>query len=120
MESLVGDLEEKNEPPRPSDIEQLKEDEWSIQGCAPLDDVAEELDAVLPTDTYDTFGGYICGMIDRVPNDGERFRCESEELVIDVMEVENHTIGATVVKRKEKAPDEDENAKPKRKALEAE
>ena len=82
---------------RPSDIEQLKEDEWSIQGCAPLDDVAEELDAVLPTDTYDTFGGYICGMIDRVPNDGERFRCESEELVIDVMEVENHTIGATVV-----------------------
>lgn len=120
MESLVGDLEEKNEPPRPSDIEQLKEDEWSIQGCAPLDDVAEELDAVLPTDTYDTFGGYICGMIDRVPNDGERFRCESEELVIDVMEVENHTIGATVVKRKEKAPDEDENTKPKRKALEAE
>ena len=82
--------------------------------------VAEELDAVLPTDTYDTFGGYICGMIDRVPNDGERFRCESEELVIDVMEVENHTIGATVVKRKEKAPDEEENTKPKRKALEAE
>lgn len=120
MESLVGDLEEKNEPPRPSDIEQLKEDEWSVQGCASLDDVAEELDAVLPTDTYDTFGGYICGMIDRVPNDGERFRCESEELVIDVMEVENHTIGATVVKRKEKAPDEDENTKPKRKALEAE
>ena len=36
------------------------------------------------------------------------------------MEVENHTIGATVVKRKEKAPDEDENTKPKRKALEAE
>ena len=120
MESLVGDLEEKNEPPRPPDIEQLKEDEWSIQGCAPLDDVAEELDTVLPTDIYDTFGGYICGMIDRVPNDGERFRCESEELVIDVMEVENHTIGATVVKRKEKAPDEDENTKPKRKALEAE
>lgn len=120
MESLVGDLEEKNEPPRPSDIEQLKEDEWSIQGCAPLDDVAEELDTTLPTDIYDTFGGYICGMIDRVPNDGESFKCESEELIIEVREVENHTIGATVVKRKEKVPEEEQNIKSKRKTPEEE
>ncbi len=120
MESLVGELDEMNAPPKPSDIEQLKEDEWSIQGCAPLDDVAEALDVQLPVDIYDTFSGYICGMIDRVPNDGERFKCESEELIIEVREVENHTIGQTVVKRKAKEPAEEENIRPKRKALEQE
>ena len=120
MESLVGDLEDKNEPPRPSEIEQLSQDEWCIQGCAPLDDVAEALDISLPTDTYDTFSGYICGMLDRVPNDGERFKCESEELIIEVREVESHTVGAAIVKRKEKVPLEEENAKPKRRALEQE
>ena len=64
VESLVGELEEKEEPIKPKDIEKVSEGIWKIQGFADLDDVSEELGVKLPTDTYDTFSGFVCSVID--------------------------------------------------------
>ena len=89
-----------NEPPvtTTSVREQLgKEKEWKIQGCAPLDDVAEALGVRLPTDTYDTFNGFICSIIGRVPKNGERFECEFSGVRVKVHSVENHRIGNTTL-----------------------
>lgn len=97
MESLVGELNEKEEPWRPEDIVQTGEREWSIQGCALLDDVADALRISLPVETYDTFSGFVCGVIGRVPNDGEHFTCDTGEMTIEVQQVENHMIGAAAV-----------------------
>lgn len=103
MESLVGDLSDPEEPWKPEDIEVIGEKEWRIQGVTLLDDVSDALKLNFPVDTYDTFGGFICGLIDRIPDDGETFSCETEELVIQVHNVKNHMIGETTVKLKEKA-----------------
>ena len=97
VESLVGELEEKEEPIKPKDIEKVSEGIWKIQGFADLDDVSEELGVKLPTDTYDTFSGFVCSVIDRVPNDGESFVCEGDGLKIKVYDVQNHIVGATLV-----------------------
>lgn len=97
MESLVGELEEKEEPIKPKDIEEVSEGIWKIQGFAELDDVSKELGVALPTDTYDTFSGFVCSVIDRVPNDGESFVCEGAGLKIKVYDVQNHIVGATLV-----------------------
>lgn len=97
MESLVGELNEKEEPWRPEDIVQTGEREWNIQGCALLDDVADALRISLPVETYDTFSGFVCGVIGRVPNDGEHFTCDTGEMTIEVQQVENHMIGAAAV-----------------------
>lgn len=102
MESLVGELNDPEEPWKPEDIEVIGENEWRIQGVALLDDVSDILKLQLPVETYDTFGGFVCGMIDRIPDDGETFSCETEELVIQVHNVKNHMIGETTVKLKEK------------------
>lgn len=102
MESLVGELNEPEEPWGPEDIERAGEGKWKIQGCALLDDVADALKIQLPVDVYDTFSGFVCGVIGRVPVDGENFVCEAEGLVIEVHEVQKHIIGACTVTLKEK------------------
>ena len=100
MESLVGRLDEKDEPENSEEIRAIGEDRWNIQGSALLDDVAEQLDLELPVDEYDTFSGYLCSIIGRVPKDGETFQCETPDLMVDVHQVENHVIGATTVQKK--------------------
>lgn len=92
----------KDEPNEADEIEEVGEDQWNIQGSALLDDVAEQLELDLPIDEYDTFSGYICSIIGRVPKDGESFQCETPDLLVDVHQVENHVIVSTTVQKKPK------------------
>ena len=84
LEALVGELNEEEDPVKVEDIRKLNDDTWKIQGCAALEDVAEELDIELPVDEYDTFSGYICGVIGRVPDDDERFQCKNDLLDMEI------------------------------------
>lgn len=102
LEALVGELNEEEDPVKVEDIRKLNDDTWKIQGCAALEDVAEELNIELPVDEYDTFSGYICGLIGRVPDDDERFQCKNELLDMEIHYVKNHIIGDVTVKVKQK------------------
>ena len=108
MESLVGDLYEPDEEEEPEDIVKIADSQWRIQGGADVEDVSEELKVDLPAQDYDTFGGYICGVIDRIPENGETFVCSTDDLEIRVLAVENHRIKEAVVWKKEKAEEEPE------------
>lgn len=102
LEALVGELNEEEDPVKVEDIRKLNDDTWKIQGCAALEDVAEELNIELPVDEYDTFSGYICGVIGRVPDDDERFQCKNDLLDMEIHYVKNHIIGDVTVKVKQK------------------
>ena len=102
IEALVGDLDDEEEAGRPEDIRRLGENCWKIQGGASLDQVEEAVGVKLPTDVFDTFSGYIWGLAGRVPDDGERFVWETDELEIRILGVENHVIKEAVVRKKEK------------------
>lgn len=97
MEALVGDLYEPEDTSTPDDIKQLTDTQWQIQGFASLDLVQKTLHVPLPVEIFDTYSGFICGIIGRVPNDGECFECTSHGLCIMVHTVENHRIGDTTV-----------------------
>lgn len=108
IETLVGDLEEKGEPPKPVDILQISEDTWRILGCADLEEVEEAVGAHLPTDTFDTFNGYLCSVIGRVPDDGEAFTCEADGLHMDVQNVSGHMVEEVIVVKIPEEPKEEE------------
>lgn len=97
VEALVGDLDEKEECFKPADIEQISETTWRIQGCADLEEVSEVLERTFPTDIYDTFNGYVCDRLGRVPANGESLEWEGDGLHIAVKDVKNHIIGECVV-----------------------
>lgn len=97
LETLVGDLYEEDEIPCGEQIEQVQEKVWRIQGSAPLADVEEVLDISLPTDIYETFSGFLCSVIGRVPGEGESFECEFDGFQVKVHSVKNHRIAGTTV-----------------------
>lgn len=112
MEALVGDLWEEEETPKPEAIRQVDEDKWLIWGWADIDDVSEALRIPLPADHCDTFGGFICGVLDEIPEDGAEPLVETEELRIKVHSVQGHRIGCTTVEKRSKGvrPAPSENA----------
>ncbi|MFR5876288.1 MAG: hemolysin family protein [Eubacterium sp.] len=97
IETLVGDMYEPDEEVRPSDIQKQSDNSWIIFGCADLDDVSKALGITLPVDTYDTFNGYVCSVLERVPKDNETFECETQQLKIEVHSVSNHIIEEATV-----------------------
>lgn len=99
IEALVGDINDIEDEERPEDIEQLEENSWRIQGYANLEDVEKTIGVSLPTDTYDTYSGFICGIIGHVPEERTAFECEYENLKIQIINVENHVITETVTKK---------------------
>lgn len=97
VETLVGDIDDRTDLPKPDDIEKIGEHIWRVQGGAILDDVAEAMDLELPVEKYDTFSGFVCGVLKRVPEDGEQFRCQWRNLEIAVSQVRNHTVSEGIV-----------------------
>ena len=108
MEALVGELYETEEAPMPLAVEKIGENTWKVRGYADLEDVSDALEVELPTDTYDTFSGFICGLIGKVPRNGEQFSCEYESLEIQVHTVENHRVMETTVTKRDVAEEEEE------------
>ncbi len=108
LEQLVGDLTDNNDEAEPEEPDIVKldtpEDEdcegiWVIRGVAPLDEVAEELNVELPTEKYDTMGGYVFSNYGIVPEDGTEFDIELEPLHVRVTEIKDHRIMKMIVRR---------------------
>ena len=108
MEELVGDMDDEDTV-REVEIRQLSDDRWEIRGSADLEEVAEKLDVQLPTDEHETFNGLVCGIVGRVPDEGEQFSCEGYGLKIDVKNVTGHRVETAVVEKTRK-PVEEEGA----------
>lgn len=102
MQALVGEIYDMEEGTILTDIQMLTEDSWRIRGCADIAEVSEALGIDLTDeDMYDTFNGYVCSVIQRVPNDDESFTCETDGLIISVRSVKNHMIQTAIVTKKE-------------------
>lgn len=97
IEQLVGDLNEEEDGERVEDIVQLTENSWKIQGLTTLDDVQEALGVPLPVDEYDTFSGYIFGLLGQIPTDNSQFALDAGPLHITVESVKEHRVGEALV-----------------------
>lgn len=99
FEVIFGDFDDDDSIEKHSDIEQIDEKTWSIEGIADLEDVAEILEVSMPTDTYDTFSGFVCGIIGSIPEEGETFKMEWQNFEIEVLNAKNHIIQSTIVRK---------------------
>ncbi|MBC8535658.1 hemolysin family protein [Feifania hominis] len=94
---LVGDFEEDSPDEQVPEIEQIDSQTYKILGSTPLEDVCDKLDVELPLDEYETFGGYVFGVLGTVPDDGAQFELEADGLAIKVIEVRDHLVERAVV-----------------------
>lgn len=108
LEQIVGDLENDDVEEEP-EIVQLSDDSWQMQGLVSLDDVERTLKVKLPVDEYETLSGYIFGLYCDIPKDGAKFSIETDDLKIDVTDVQLHTVKSCIVTlKKHKNPENEE------------
>lgn len=98
LEELVGDLEDDASiPEAPPLIERLDSQTWKIQGAAPLKLVSKQLGMMLPVEDYDTFAGFVFGLLGFIPNDGSTPELDAYGLTIKVTEIKDHQLEKAVV-----------------------
>ncbi|GFI60859.1 hypothetical protein IMSAG049_00008 [Clostridiales bacterium] len=97
LEQIVGDLDEEPMPEEEAEIEKIDSNTWKILGGADLEEVADMLKIDMPTEDYDTFGGYIFGNYGTIPDDGTSFEINLPPLHIKVTEIKDHRIKKALV-----------------------
>ncbi len=109
LEAIVGDMDEKGEPQEYS-IKKLGDEEWELCGVVPFDKAEKALGITVAVDKeeYETFGGYVCSLLETLPDDNAQFERETAQLNIRVLKVEQHCITKMRVRVKPVEKTEDE------------
>jgi len=92
MEEIVGNIFDEYDGEETSEFEVIDENTQMVDGIVSLLDVARKFNKALPTDDYDTLGGFIMGHLGIVPEDNERPEFEFNGLLFKVEEVEEKRI----------------------------
>ncbi len=97
VQQLVGDFDNENPADSEEEIERIDSKTWKIKGSAPIDDVVKQLGVNIPEDDYDTFGGFVFDAYGSVPDDGENFEIDAEDLHIRTLEIKDHRLIKAIV-----------------------
>ncbi len=103
LEAIVGDMDEKNEKAEYT-VEKKSERVWEINGLAPFDKVERALGitvALEEKEDYETFNGYVCSLLDTLPEDDTQCEVATPQMDIRVLKVEKHCITKIVLTLKE-------------------
>jgi putative hemolysin len=86
IEEIVGNIFDEYDE---DEVYFEKQDEhtYIVNGIIDLDLVEEYFDVKLPVDEYETLSGFIIGQLGRIPEEGEKFEIEFNDLIFKIEEV---------------------------------
>lgn len=98
LEQIVGDLDDDVPTEKPKLlIERVDSHTWKIYGSTSLKFVSETLGISLPEDEYETFSGFVFGILGYIPEDGSTPEVEGHGLNIKVLEIKEHQLEKAIV-----------------------
>lgn len=71
LEEIVGEIHDEYDYNEEEDIFAINNREYLVQGSMNLEDLCESLNIDLQSKDYDSIGGYVIGLLDHVPQEGE-------------------------------------------------
>lgn len=71
IEEIVGEIRDEYDADELNDIKKISEREYSIDASIHLDDLNDALGLELQSEDYDSLGGLLIGILDRLPEEGE-------------------------------------------------
>ena len=72
VEEIVGDIRDEYDDEEDDEIEDVGPGEYIVDGSAKLDDLNERIPGLeLESKEYDSIGGIIIGLLDRLPEEGD-------------------------------------------------
>jgi putative hemolysin len=91
MEEIVGNIsDEYDEDVR--EIESIDANTYMVSGLAGINDINEELQLKLPTENFDTVGGFVLDLLGTIPAEGEDHVAEYNKIVFKVEKVSEKRI----------------------------
>jgi putative hemolysin len=101
LEEIIGEIRDEYDQAEELLYQQIASHEFIFQGRVVLDSFNEVMDAHLDKETADTLGGFISHQLGRVPAGGDRV--ETEEVILEVEQVNGRRIRRVRAWRKEPA-----------------
>ncbi|MDR2658367.1 MAG: hemolysin family protein [Spirochaetaceae bacterium] len=98
LEEIIGDIQDEFDHER-EEIIRLNNNSWLCDARFNLKDLAETLDAELPSDDFDTLGGFVFDMFGRIPVRYEKISHKNLDFI--VQEIEGRKINTIKIIRRE-------------------
>lgn len=91
LEEIVGEIRDEYDDDEKDLIQQTGEREYLVEGSVKLDDINDALSLHLESEDYDSIGGLIIGLLDRLPEAGEHVKTE-DEIILEVVSTSKNRI----------------------------
>ncbi len=83
LEEIVGEIRDEYDEDEKDLIEKISDNEYVIAGMTKLDDFNELAGTHLQSDEYDSVGGFIIELLDRLPECGDKVTLPGLEMTVD-------------------------------------
>jgi putative hemolysin len=71
LEEIVGEIRDEHDEDEVEPIHVISDNEAVVEAGTNIDDVNDKLGTQIPTDDFETIGGYTVGLFGRLPSEGE-------------------------------------------------
>ena len=110
LEEIVGDIRDEYDHDEEDPIRRIQENEYQVLGSSKLDDLNEKLGIHLESEDYDSIGGYLVGLLDHFPEQGESVTSEDGyHFKAEKVDRNRIELVRVILPEPKECPNEDEN-----------
>ncbi len=91
LEEIVGEIRDEYDDDEDDLIQQTGDREYLVEGGMKLSDLNDTIGTRMDSEDYDSIGGLIIGLLDRIPAKGDRVKTQ-DDIALTVEEVEQNRI----------------------------
>lgn len=85
VEEIVGEMADEYDDETDEEVVKISKGEYLVDAAAKLDDFNEIVGTSFTSEDYETVGGYVLGLFDRIPELGDEITAPAEEAKNDVL-----------------------------------
>lgn len=102
LEEIVGEITDEFDDDKLPEIEKTGRNSFTVDSRMPITDFNEAMDADIPTEDFDTIGGYVVDLFGKIPNQDDSVQSGTFTFKIkDISGTVINRIGVTVSRSKE-------------------
>ncbi len=105
LEEIVGDIRDEYDADEEDWIRKQRDNVYDVDASVRLDDLNDALGLSLESDNYDSVGGYVIELLDRLPKEGDRV--ETDQVRLLVKEVEHNRVTRVELRIVKEEPEAD-------------
>jgi putative hemolysin len=99
IEEIMGNILDEYDDEEKPEIQTIDQNTFLVDGQTLLEDASEFFSIELPTDEYETIGGFILGLLGRIPENDEKPEVEYSGLIFKIEDVSDRRVHSiTVIK----------------------